>query len=114
MDLTARYEVCERDVAENASFGSTLLVPTTTNAGVFELNEMSARIWQELKKHETLDAACTSLIQSLEQEGQESEGGEIPEGHVAFTRDAFTEDFLAVATHLREMGAIKVIKEEAL
>lgn len=115
MDLNSRYKLCERDVAEREVSGSTLLVPVKEAAGIFELNEMSSRIWQEIKQHTVLQNACDVLVAEIEADDSSADTPDTPDtpaqGEETYSRAAFEEDVLLIASKLQEIGAIEVVQD---
>jgi len=111
MDLNSRYKLCERDVAEREVSGSTLLVPVKEAAGIFELNEMSSRIWQEIKQHTVLQNACDVLVAEIEAVDDDSSIEQAADGDEAYSRAAFQEDVLLIASKLQEIGAIEIVQD---
>lgn len=114
MDLNSQYKLCERDVAEREVSGSTLLVPVKEAAGIFELNEMSSRIWREIKQHSVLQNACDVLVAEIEASDDASTDGSgdgPAEGEEAYSRAAFQEDVLLIANKLEEIGAIEIVTD---
>jgi|GEM_PF-1796956 len=109
MDLNSQYKLCERDVAEREVSGSTLLVPVKEAAGIFELNEMSSRIWREIKNHDVLSKACDVLVAEIEA-GEDAE--EVAEGEEQYSRAAFEQDVLTIAARLEEIGAIELVNPQ--
>ena len=111
MDIHSEYKLSLEDVAEREISGVTLLVPISSranSAGIFELNPMASRMWEAFKAHDRVAAVRDQLVAELEADGDEREAD--GESIVEFTPEVFTEDLVAVANKLAEIGAIQEVE----